>query len=219
MMQLHKAERKDPMADAKKRLIIFTDIGDTIIDESTEVRNAEDIVIHADCIPGAKETYLRLHEMGYTIVMVADGLTQSFRNTMKENGLSHIFAAWIISEEVGEDKPSPKMFAAAMEKMRLTEADKSRILMIGNNVKRDIRGANRFGISTRNCPRITRTGASIRRKNCFLWLNGWKINKRKQKRRAHKRRSRKPVFACYCFLRQCVILHRFPALLRPANLF
>ena len=148
MMQLHKAERKDPMADAKKRLIIFTDIGDTIIDESTEVRNAEDIVIHADCIPGAKETYLRLHEMGYTIVMVADGLTQSFRNTMKENGLSHIFAAWIISEEVGEDKPSPKMFAAAMEKMRLTEADKSRILMIGNNVKRDIRGANRFGLTS-----------------------------------------------------------------------
>ena len=136
------------MAEQKKRLIIFTDIGDTIIDESTEVRNAEDVVVHADCIPGAKETYLKLFEAGYPIVMVADGLTRSFRNTMKENGLDHIFAAWIISEEVGEDKPSPKMFAAAMEAMGLTEQDKSRILMIGNNVRRDIRGANRCGLTS-----------------------------------------------------------------------
>ena len=148
MMQLHEAERKDHMADGKKRLIIFTDIGDTVIDESTEVRNAEGVVIHAECIPGAKETYLRLHDAGFTIVMVADGLTQSFHNTMKENGLDHIFAAWIISEEVGEDKPSPKMFSSAMEALHLTEEDKSRILMIGNNVSRDIRGANRFGLTS-----------------------------------------------------------------------
>ena len=134
------------MANVKKRLIIFTDIGDTIIDEGTEVRNDQGVVIHADCIPGAKETYLRLYEAGYAIVMVADGLNQSFRNTMRENGLDHIFSAWIISETVGEDKPSPKMFSAAMEAMGLTEADKSRVLMIGNNVSRDIRGANRFGL-------------------------------------------------------------------------
>ena len=136
------------MADEKKRLIIFTDIGDTIIDEGTEVRNGEDVVIHAECIPGAKETYLRLYEAGYTIVMVADGLNQSFRNTMKENGLDHIFSAWIISETVGEDKPSPKMFSAAMEAMGLTEQDKSRVIMVGNNVSRDIRGANRFGLTS-----------------------------------------------------------------------
>ena len=136
------------MEKEKKRLIIFTDIGDTIIDEGTEVRNGEGVVVHADCIPGAKETYLRLYEAGYPIVMVADGLTRSFRNTMKENGLDHIFAAWIISEAVGEDKPSPKMFSAAMEAMGLTERDKRRVLMIGNNVSRDIRGANRFGITS-----------------------------------------------------------------------
>ena len=134
------------MANGEKRLIIFTDIGDTIIDEGTEVRNDQGVVIHASCIPGAKETYLRLHEAGYAIVMVADGLAQSFRNTMEENGLDSIFSAWIISEAVGEDKPSPKMFSAAMAAMNLKEADKGRILMIGNNVSRDIRGANRFGL-------------------------------------------------------------------------
>lgn len=134
------------MAQEKKRLIIFTDIGDTVIDEGTEVRNDQDIVIRADCIPGAKETCLRLYEAGYRIVMVADGRTPSFHNTMEQHGLDHIFSAWIISDAVGEDKPSEKMFSAAMEAMGLKDEDKSRVLMIGNNISRDIRGANRFGL-------------------------------------------------------------------------
>ena len=130
----------------KKKLIIFTDIGDTIIDEGTEVRDGNDIVLRADCIPGARETTLRLHEAGYTIVMVADGRSASFHNMMDLHGLSPVFGAWIISEEVGEDKPSPRMFEAAMKAMGLGEADKGRIIMVGNNVIRDMRGANRFGI-------------------------------------------------------------------------
>ena len=134
------------MKKENKRLIIFTDIGDTVIDEGTEERDENGVVIRAECVPGAKETYLRLHEAGYQIVMVADGLTPSFHNTMKQHGLNGIFSAWIISDAVGEDKPSPRMFDAAMTAMGLSDNDKSRILMIGNNVQRDIRGANRYGL-------------------------------------------------------------------------
>ena len=65
---------------------------------------------------------------------------------MNQHGLSDVFSAWIISEEVGEDKPGMRMFEAALHALGLSEADKSRIIMVGNNVKRDIRGANRFGI-------------------------------------------------------------------------
>jgi len=141
------AERDDSsMPETKKKLIIFTDIGDTVIDEGTEVRNENGDVVSAVCIPGARETYLRLYEEGYTIVMVADGTTPSFHNTMEQHGMDHIFAAWIISDKIGEDKPSPKMFSAAMKALNLTEEDKKRVIMIGNNIKRDIRGANRFGI-------------------------------------------------------------------------
>ncbi len=136
------------MAEKQKRLILFTDIGDTIIDEGTEIRDITGTVVRAECIPGAKETYLRLYEAGYTIVMVADGQTQSFRNTMRQNGLDHIFSAWIISQEVGEDKPSSRMFEAALQAIGLSEADKARVLMVGNNIQRDIRGAGQFGISS-----------------------------------------------------------------------
>lgn len=134
------------MPSATKKLIIFTDIGDTIIDERTEVRDQTHTVVQASCIPGARETYLELFRRGYPIVMVADGTVQSFSNTMAQNGLAHIFAARIISEAVGEGKPSEKMFRAAMDALHLSEQDKGRVIMIGNSVKRDILGANRFGI-------------------------------------------------------------------------
>ena len=102
-------------------MILFTDIGDTIIDEGTEERNGEDIVQRAECIPGARETYLRLHEEGFRIAMVADGLDASFKNMMRQHGLTGIFDAWIVSERVGADKPDPVMFRAAMDALGLTD--------------------------------------------------------------------------------------------------
>lgn len=130
-----------------RKLIIFTDIGDTIIDEGSEVREVPyGVVLHADCIPGAKETMLELYAQGFPIAMVADGLTKSFHNTMTQNGLEHIFAAKSISEENGVEKPARAMFQKAMERLGLTEHDKERIVMVGNNLKRDVLGAKRFGI-------------------------------------------------------------------------
>ena len=131
----------------KKHLIIFTDIGDTIVNEGTEVKvPGTELVLRAECIPGAVETMRRLYDEGYTILMVADGLVQSFHNTMTQHGLDDIFSAHIISEQVGEQKPSPRMFQAAMDAAGLTEMDKGRIIMVGNNIRRDVLGANRFGI-------------------------------------------------------------------------
>lgn len=130
-----------------KKLIILTDIGDTIVDEGTEIRKEEGgVVYHADCVPGAKETFLELHRLGFTIAMVADGLEESFRNTMEENGLSHVFQARIISEHLGVEKPHPLMFETALARLGLSEEDKDRIIMVGNNLSRDMVGANRFGI-------------------------------------------------------------------------
>ena len=99
----------------KKHLIIFTDIGDTIVNEGTEVKvPGTELVLRAECIPGAVEAMRRLYDEGYTILMVADGLVQSFHNTMTQHGLDDIFSAHIISERVGEQKPSPRMFQAAV---------------------------------------------------------------------------------------------------------
>lgn len=131
----------------KKQLIIFTDIGDTVVDEGTEVKvPGTELVLRADCIPGAVETMRRLYDEGFTILMVADGLVQSFHNTMTQHGLDDIFTAKIISERIGEQKPSRKMFQAALDAAGLGDEDKKRIIMVGNNIRRDVLGANRFGI-------------------------------------------------------------------------
>ena len=131
----------------KHRVILFTDIGDTIIDEGTEVRNEPGgVVLRAECLPGAREVMLSLYRQGYTIAMVADGLEESFRNTMAQHGLDHIFAAKAISEVVGAEKPDPRIFQAAMDQLGLTEADKPRILMLGNRIMRDVAGARAFGL-------------------------------------------------------------------------
>lgn len=133
----------------KRELIIFTDSGDTLVDEGSEHRReGSEIVECAEMIEGAKDALLRLKEEGFLVGLVADGLRKSFENVYRQHGLTDIFDAWTISEEVGEEKPSGKMFRAAMESLGLTDADRHRIIMVGNNLKRDIVGANRFGITS-----------------------------------------------------------------------
>lgn len=126
-----------------KPLIIFTDSGDTIIDESTQVYDERGIVLRAQCIPGADKVLRQLHEEGFTIALVADGEWESFRNVYRENGLGDCFDTWVVSEVVGLQKPAPIMFETAFRQLHLTEADRARVVMIGNNLKKDIAGANR----------------------------------------------------------------------------
>ena len=131
-----------------KKLIIFTDSGDTIIDEGTQVYDDRGIVLEAECIPGAGEVLRQLHDEGFTIALVADGEWESFRNVYRKNGLGGCFDAWVVSEVVGQQKPAPIMFETAFEKLQLTDADRSRVVMIGNNLKKDIAGANRQGLTS-----------------------------------------------------------------------
>ena len=63
----------------ERNLIIFTDSGDTLIDEGSEVRKEEGGVVYAaEFIPGAEETLRELKARGYRMVLVADGLKESF---------------------------------------------------------------------------------------------------------------------------------------------
>ncbi|MDF2943345.1 MAG: hydrolase [Herbinix sp.] len=132
----------------RKDLIVFIDSGDTIVDESTEIKDENGTVLHAKMLEGAGETLVKLHQSGYTIALVADGTKTSFDNIYTENGLDYCFAAKAISGELGYEKPSEIMFLHAMKELGLKECDKPRIVMIGNNIKRDIVGANRIGITS-----------------------------------------------------------------------
>lgn len=136
------------MEKVEQNIIIFTDSGDTIVDEGTQIYDERGIVTKAELIPGAGEVLRKLHEDGYRIALVADGEWESFQNVYRENRLGECFEAWVVSEIVGEQKPSAKMFDEAMRKMALSQNEKDRIVMIGNNLKKDIKGANLYGITS-----------------------------------------------------------------------
>ena len=129
-----------------KKLIIFTDSGDTIIDEATQIRDDRGIVLEADFIPGAGEVLKQLHEEGFTIALVADGEWESFQNVYRKNGLGYCFDAWVVSEVVLTGNLCVSYDLTAYEKLNLTDSDRNRIVMIGNNLKKDIAGANRQGL-------------------------------------------------------------------------
>lgn len=130
-----------------RRLIIFIDSGDTLIDEATQVYKGSEIV-RADFIPGGREFLLRLHREGFTVALVADGQDQDFLNVYRDEELKGCFDAWVISETVGKQKPARIMFEEAMAQLGLADEEKGRIVMIGNNIRKDVRGANEFGITS-----------------------------------------------------------------------
>jgi putative hydrolase of the HAD superfamily len=77
---------------------------------------------------------------------VADGPVSTFENTLGVFGLLELFDARTISETVGVDKPHPRMFQAALSALGIEPVDYGRVVMMGNNLERDIRGANALGL-------------------------------------------------------------------------
>ncbi len=145
----------------QKKLTIFLDCGDTLVDESTEIRDG-DIVIKADLIPTAKEMMLELKEKGYGLCLMADGLHQSFKNILMQHNLWELFDAYITSESINVCKPDKRMFLSGVAAMGLSEKDLNNIVMVGNNLARDIKGANELGIKSVHLtwtPRYSKTPA------------------------------------------------------------
>lgn len=131
----------------RKKTIIFIDSGDTLVDESSEIRKVPGgIVYEAKLVKGTEEALRYLRSTGHLVAMVADGYKESFDRIYGERLTEELFDFRAISEVVGEEKPSRKMFQTAMDALKLTEEDKPDIIMVGNNLERDIVGANRFGI-------------------------------------------------------------------------
>jgi putative hydrolase of the HAD superfamily len=127
-------------------LAICVDSGDTLIDEATEIRNEADIVMTADLIPGAGQMMRALKERGYRLALVADGYAQSFRNILGQHGLFDLFEVHAISSEVGVSKPHADMFRCALDGLGIAPADYGRVIMLGNHLGRDVKGANELGL-------------------------------------------------------------------------
>jgi len=129
-----------------KILAVLLDSGDTLVDEATEIREQTEIVLRADLIPGAAQLLRELKRRAYPLALVADGPAQTFRNILGQHALYDLFDTHAISEEVGVNKPHPAIYRAALDALGIAPAQYAQVLMVGNNLERDVQGANALGL-------------------------------------------------------------------------
>jgi putative hydrolase of the HAD superfamily len=131
---------------AQRIVAVCLDCGDTLVDEGTEIKDENLVVQTADLIPGAAQMVRELKQIGYPLALVADGPVKTFENILTHHNLYDLFDARAISETVGVLKPDPRMFHTALGQLAIAEADYPQVVMLGNNLERDIKGANQLGI-------------------------------------------------------------------------
>lgn len=125
---------------------ILFDLGDTIMMEQTEVKSMEQHGVSAELVDGMDSALRGLKARGYKLGIVADAHVKTVENILRQHGLYDLFDAFAISEQVGCEKPDPRMFLTALDALKIAPLDYSRVLMVGNNPTRDVRGANRLGL-------------------------------------------------------------------------
>ncbi len=125
---------------------LLFDLGDTLMDEESEVKDAEGTTLRADLIPGMAEALHWFKDRGYGLALVADSRPNTPANVLRQHGLYQLFDCLAISEVVGVEKPDQRIFRAALEALGIPESDYGRVAMVGNNLERDVVGANRLGL-------------------------------------------------------------------------
>ena len=129
-----------------KILAVCLDCGDTLVDEATEVKNEYEVSLRADLIPGADKLIERLKQRNYPLALVADGPVATFVNNLSPYGLYERFDVYAISETLGIEKPHPQIFRHALDQLGISQNDYAKVVMVGNNLSRDVKGANELGI-------------------------------------------------------------------------
>ncbi|MBN2305206.1 MAG: HAD family hydrolase [Anaerolineae bacterium] len=142
----HVRERLEHLRQHPHVQAICLDCGDTLVDEGTEIKDENQVVQRADLIPGAADLVHELKRLGYKLALVADGPRGTFENVLRQHGLYDSFDAFAISGDVGVDKPAPIMLHTALKALSISETYYSQVVMVGNNLARDIKGANDLGL-------------------------------------------------------------------------
>jgi FMN phosphatase YigB (HAD superfamily) len=109
---------------------ILFDFGDTLIDETTEVK-IDDVTQTADFIPGAVSVLESL-AAHYPLGLVADGRHQSYVNVLTRSSVAGLFGAVVSSEIAGADKPDPAPFLMCLSLMGVGADLRLYVVMVGN---------------------------------------------------------------------------------------
>ncbi len=95
--------------------------------------------------PGSRETLEVLRRRGFRLAIVTNRAFggQRFKDDLRAAGLDADWDATVISVEVGFLKPHQALFRAALSELALTPSE---VVMVGNSLLEDVRGAQALGI-------------------------------------------------------------------------
>ncbi len=124
---------------------VFFDLGDVIMREESEEK-VDEVTQRAELVPGMGDLLHELHATGAALALVADTRIGTYQNVLRQHDLYDCFDALAISEEIGVEKPDARIFRFALDRLAIPPADWSRVAMVGNNLARDIKGANALGL-------------------------------------------------------------------------
>ncbi len=125
---------------------IFFDLGDAIMVETSEAKDETGTTLSADLIPGIEPVLRELKARGFPLGLVADTRRGTYRNVLRQHGLYDLFDVFAISDELGVEKPDARIFRAALNALGIEPEDYDKVVMVGNNLRRDVRGANALGL-------------------------------------------------------------------------
>ena len=94
-------------------------------------------------MPGALKTLQYLKDCGLALGLITNGAGEMQRWKIEKFGLAPFFDCILIEGEFGAGKPDKSIFAAALERLKITPAESC---MVGDDLERDILGAKSLGI-------------------------------------------------------------------------
>ena len=97
-------------------------------------------------LPGAWEVCEELSRH-YPLYIVTNGMEVAQRR-ITNGPASRFFSGVFISQTMGSQKPSRAYFDKVFDALGLTEADRQRVLLIGDNPVSDIKGGQDYGLDT-----------------------------------------------------------------------
>jgi len=92
--------------------------------------------------PGVEETIRQLHSK-YRLATVSDAQTAYALPELYAVGLASFFDPIIVSGNFGYRKPDPRLFTTALAAMNMAPSE---VLFVGNDMYRDVYGAQRVGM-------------------------------------------------------------------------
>ena len=93
--------------------------------------------------PDTKRILSELKENSYRLQIITNGFKEVQFIKLKNSGILHFFDDVLCSEEIGKNKPDPRVFYAALKR---NKAHHSNSVMIGDDFNADIIGAEKVGM-------------------------------------------------------------------------